>query len=1574
MSSSNNQASQNGHQTERQTQTTTKLKLIIDSNSKKSMPVQTKTARKHLHMATVDIRRLDGTHLFHFIPKLQQQMSSKSKQPLALLLLAIVVCQLMLAPVARASVLTSASNPNSRFAATAPISSPSNLSQLHELARHASNLPSVVALVNANHHGSHHHATNPTLPTSPAPQQSTQSLLPTSNPSTAKYPTNLVRLGNSTTRSIQHGDHVSPIGRGQTTSDISVSHRQSSTSLLPINSDSSHRQHKPSFEKTCIGTSQRMSALVNKTEHYHSLAERYRNCTYVIGNLEITWLEKGQNGKLHDLSFLENIREITGYLLIAYVSVEKIRMPNLQIIRGRDLFKLNNGQNEEYAMYLIENELKNLELPNLREIITGSIGSYHNRNLCHLNQISWEEILNPPYKSVLIYNGTLPECPPCDQACNGNHCWGEGPDKCQKFSKINCPDQCSSGRCFGGGPRECCHMFCAGGCTGPKQTDCLACKNFYDDGECIQECPSMQKYNPSKFIWEADPKGKYAFGATCVKECPEHLLRDNGACVRNCPPNKRSLNNECVPCAGPCPKNCQGVDIVHSGNIDQFVNCTQIEGSLTILDTTFDGFSEMTPNNTLGVRYKPLHPSRLDVFKNIKEITGFLSVQASHPDFKNLSCFKNLKVIGGRQTTETNHVVSILKTSLVSLGLHSLQKVRSGKIVLQGNKDLCFIDSMDWTYLNLTKPGLITALDNANATECYQADLVCHSQCTKHGCWGPNSDECLSCTNYKLDDYCVENCSATQSIGFLSFDFGNKTCKKCHSECRGGCYGSEAQDCFKCKNVRDGPHCVAECPIHKYSNNGVCQECDKSCLDGCTGPSNKLGEGGCKTCSKTVILNHPINSNTSSSSYCVKAEENCPEGFYQEYASPQSDGPLKSWIGKPICRKCHHRCKGCTGMGTHVSVCECAKYVVGEQCEDSCPRDYYADEQARQCNKCSLECNGCFGPTEADCVACRVYRIYSDSYTPLAASQVTTAMSFKEEGFEIHQEQIRFNCTAQCPPEKPHRISDANMLDPYCSDIADINLENSRLSYTSIMFIFMLIFSSVGVCFAIYRRPTKEEYNDKSVAELTMQLSGLPNDIEPVNQSNMKPNLNPLRSIKETELRKGNILGSGFGGTVYLGAWYPEGREHKKPIPVAIKILRENSDSNMNKELLDEAYIMAKVNHDNLIPLLAICATPNYFMLITPLMPLGCLLEYVKLHKNEIGSKNLLEWCKQIAKGMAYLEEERMVHRDLALRNVLLRTSGRAMISDFGLAKFLDDQSEYHSGGGRLPIKWLAPECIRERKFTHKSDVWAFGVTVWELLTFGMKPFEDYDTKDVPLAIERGARLHQPSNMSAEVYKVMYACWFYNPDSRPNFRSILVNFVSFARDPERYLICASKGIDYNKIREPGRNSDSDGNAFEDCASELNSYSEEEAHTRNLLNDLMSNNHNTHNNEFMSFEMRHHSESESVGHGQHPLTPTTKRLGMFESSRQQLIGEEVFSLESHNHGASKSLADSNNNNCTFVNNNNNEHLINPDSCWSSHHTVSTNSLGQRSEQPTDFDDYLLPSPSTNGKSGSNFLFP
>ncbi|XP_059088184.1 epidermal growth factor receptor-like isoform X2 [Tigriopus californicus] len=1113
-------------------------------------------------------------------------------------------------------------------------------------------------------------------------------------------------------------------------------------------------------EKVCIGTSGRMSVPNNREHHYRNLRDRYTNCTYVDGNLELTWL---QDENL-DLSFLQHIREVTGYVLISHVDVTRIVLPSLQIIRGRTLFKLS-VQEDEFALIVTLSKMHNLELPALRDILDGSVGIMNNYNLCHIKTIEWKEIITGQNaKYLYVYKFAEPErdCTPCHESCQAG-CWGEGPHNCQKFSKINCSPQCHGGRCFGPKPRECCHLFCAGGCTGPKQSDCLACRNFYDDGVCKQECPPMQRYNPIKYKWERNPDGKYAYGATCVKDCPKHLLKDNGACVRACPPKKKNENGECVPCEGPCPKTCHFSDTIHAGNINLLQNCTVIEGSLTILDSSFHGFQQIYDNFTFGPRYPALDPAKLDVLSTLREVTGYLNIQAHHPNFKNLDAFRNLEIVGGRTLTEYFSSLYVVKTSLTSLNLKSLRKIRSGSVAILENQDLCFASKIKWQKI-MKSPSHNTLLQNNKDPQmCITQGFDCDRQCSAEGCWGPGNKLCLSCKNYQVEDECVASCDPNLGM----FRSGENECMKCDAQCELTCTGSGPGKCDRCRTTKDGPFCVDKCPAGKYDDRaiGECRECHSNCVGGCNGPENTVGPNGCNSCEK-AILNTDLEVVR-----CLKEADSCPDGYFYEWVVPQVEGKLQSLSGKAICRPCHPLCKRCNGYGFHQDVChECYAFEQDEQCVTECSSDYFADQQNKKCKPCANECRGCYGPSVAQCHSCKNYKLFP-------------------EGADPHDNTTAFSCTKTCPDETPHKIFTDQGEEPYCSvtpnHMAQAVLSNAN-SLSAIIGGVVGCILLFGIFIVVFGYQWRQRARAKeNTAKMTMVMTGY-EDSEPLRPTNIKPNLAKLKIVREQELRKGGILGYGAFGTVYKGVWVPEGENVK--IPVAVKVLREGTGTSANKEILEEAYIMASVEHPNLLQLLAVCMT-SQMMLVTQLMPLGCLLDYVRNNKDKIGSKPLLNWCTQIARGMAYLEERRLVHRDLAARNVLVQTPSCVKITDFGLAKLLDiNEDEYKAAGGKMPIKWLALECIQHRIFNHKSDVWAFGVTVWELLTYGERPYDNIPAREVPDLLEKGERLRQPVICSLEVYMILIKCWQVDADARPNFTDLAKEFAKMAQDPGRYLV------------------------------------------------------------------------------------------------------------------------------------------------------------------------------------------
>lgn len=381
-----------------------------------------------------------------------------------------------------------------------------------------------------------------------------------------------------------------------------------------------------------------------------------------------------------------------------------------------------------------------------------------------------------------------------------------------------------------------------------------------------------------------------------------------------------------------------------------------------------------------------------------------------------------------------------------------------------------------------------------------------------------------------------------------------------------------------------------------------------------------------------------------------------------------------------------------------------------------------------------------------------------------------------------------FNCTAACPQDYPYKVYLQEQAGPYCSPkaaaMSAISADTASIPGIYILLIIVGLvaiglLSGAGFC---YYQKTK---TDKQTMKMTMALTGC-DDSEPLRPGTVGPNLTKLRIVKEHELRQGGLLGSGAFGQVYKGVWIRE-NERDGRIPVAIKTLNSSTDPEATRQFLDEAYIMASVKNKNLLTLLGVCMTTEH-KLITQLMPLGSLLDFVRNHKDKIGSMALLNWSTQIAHGMSYLEKHRLVHRDLAARNVLVQTPKDIKITDFGLAKLLStDSDEYKATGGKMPFKWLALESLRHRIFTHKSDVWSFGVTVWELLTFGKRPYENIKSQDILAAIEGGCKLEQPEICSLDVFMVLLSCWDVHADARPTFVQLEDKFAEFAQDPGRYL-------------------------------------------------------------------------------------------------------------------------------------------------------------------------------------------
>uniref|UniRef100_A0A673CHU4 Receptor protein-tyrosine kinase n=1 Tax=Sphaeramia orbicularis TaxID=375764 RepID=A0A673CHU4_9TELE len=886
--------------------------------------------------------------------------------------------------------------------------------------------------------------------------------------------------------------------------------------------------------------------------HYETLRLLYTGCQVVHGNLEITHLH-GQP----DLSFLQGIVEVQGYVLVAHVSVSLVPLDNLRIIRGSQLY------NSSYALAVLNNTLRGqglrtLRLRSLTEILLGGVYIWDNPQLCFPDpqSIVWRDTLDQSVPSSPVKQLF------CASAC-GKGCWGETTQDCQTLTRISCASGCQ--RCKGRLPNDCCHMQCAAGCTGPKDSDCLACRHFNDSGVCKDNCPPPTIYDPVTFQTKPNPNKKFSFGATCVKTCPCHIL----VVLRQCNAILYLYADETLMymysymgvsmhvlyvtvCYGLGMENLgvmdnHGITMVTSSNVEQFNTCKKIFGSLAFLPQSY------------------------------------LYIDAWPETWTDLSVFENLKVIRGRMLYKGVFSLAIQNLHIRSLGLRSLRSVSGGLVLLHNNSQLCYTSSLPWGgILHPTQGPNRIVSNNRDPQLCEAEGHVCHPLC-EEGCWGPGPSQCVSCATYQRGTECVEQCDIDQG------------------------------------------------PVREYIDGSLCVACHAEC--------------------------RPLNGSAS----------------------------------------CHGPVNQCT---------ECLNFKDGELCVDRCPTGMKGDQ--------------------------------------------LTVWKYS-------------NATGHCLP---------------CNTNCTLSPGTTIAAAVGGVVLFCILLALL-----IFYLKRQKKLQKKETMRRILQEHEL---VEPLTPSGASPNQAQMRILKETELRNLRVLGAGAFGTVYKGVWVPDGENVK--IPVAIKVLRENTSPKANKEILDEAYVMAGVSNQYVCRLLGICLTSTV-QLVTQLMPYGCLLDYVRENKDRIGSQSLLNWCVQIAKGMSYLEEVRLVHRDLAARNVLVKNPNHVKITDFGLARLLDiDETEYHADGGKVPIKWMALESILHRKFTHQSDVWSYGVTVWELMTFGAKPYDMIPAREIPDVLEGGERLPQPPICTIDVYMIMVKCWMIDPDSRPKFKDLVNEFSAMARDPPRYVV------------------------------------------------------------------------------------------------------------------------------------------------------------------------------------------
>ncbi|XP_059094700.1 proto-oncogene tyrosine-protein kinase receptor Ret-like [Tigriopus californicus] len=295
------------------------------------------------------------------------------------------------------------------------------------------------------------------------------------------------------------------------------------------------------------------------------------------------------------------------------------------------------------------------------------------------------------------------------------------------------------------------------------------------------------------------------------------------------------------------------------------------------------------------------------------------------------------------------------------------------------------------------------------------------------------------------------------------------------------------------------------------------------------------------------------------------------------------------------------------------------------------------------------------------------------------------------------------------------------------------------------------------------------------------------------------------------------IIGEGeFGKVMRARAFFRNGDDVESRL-VAVKMLKSNYSQEELHDLISEYALLKEVNHPNVIRLLGACTTRGG--------PLSIIMEYAEhgslrnflrasrglledanksrpsasnsyspssssgyIERPSLSSGEILSFAWQIAKGMNYLTQMKLVHRDLAARNVLVGEGRVCKVSDFGLTRDVYvDETYWKKSNGRIPVKWLAPESLKDHLYTTKSDVWSFGVLLWELVTLGSSPYPGVPPERILILLNEGFRMERPQSCSMELYDVMTRCWNDNPDERPSFEELIDWLESLLQTNTNYL-------------------------------------------------------------------------------------------------------------------------------------------------------------------------------------------
>lgn len=589
------------------------------------------------------------------------------------------------------------------------------------------------------------------------------------------------------------------------------------------------------------------------------------------------------------------------------------------------------------------------------------------------------------------------------------------------------------------------------------------------------------------------------------------------------------------------------------------------------------------------------------------------------------------------------------------------------------------------------------------------------------------------------------------------FAIGDLLCELCPQ----GTFNDQIgqNNCIKCppgyfQNLTGQTTCQV-CPQGTYSDeygSSVCKKCN---------PGNYQDQFQQTSCLKCPLGTSNSNIGSSSISDCIL----CLEGTFSpfeglHYCIPCGLGYFSNNTGQTICSICPPGHYSSNFGSNKCNLCSPGEKNFGEGA-GSCSRcsngEIAPAEGNTQCFLCGLGEES--DSTRSVCIPCPIAtynNIIGSNCKPCPPGFSTIGINATEcviacgngfldilEGCDDGNRESGDGCNEICQIENGW---ECKVPGQPCTQIQRIKQKSNTSAIiigVTLPSIFFLFFASI--LFFLYIRRKKK-------LKLEIELS--------INQTNEE---GYLQNVKIN-----GLLGKGHFGEVWKGTWEGTTVAAKKYFELSLN--------------LKEADILKKVRHPNIINYLGIYKDlEGTKWMITEYMDKGSLDKLLQTEKNSITLVDLLNISRQICGGMIYLGQKGIVHRDLALRNILVTGGGDnkylSKIADFGLARQMDVNDYYSAKEKEFPIKWTAPEALEQGKFTVKSDVYSFGVLLWELFSYGKVPFAAMKNQEILDSVNNGYQLPRPKNCPEKVYETMKRCWDLEPENRPSFVELTSIFL-----------------------------------------------------------------------------------------------------------------------------------------------------------------------------------------------------